>query len=300
MSNSIPSNQITERQLERLAAQRHIYASAKKILGLQMILAVPVALLWSVCVAIFPAIKPYSALWGIIVVLVDVFFLESLKYSWCQQAAKIQEMFDCDVLSLEWNNFLAGRRPDTESILEAAKKYKRTDQDFSKLKNWYPSVVGTLPIHLARIICQRANCWWDAKLRRRYAHRILLILCAVAVLILMIGLIGGMSVEKFILAVVVPLMPTFTIGIREYYKHRSSADLSDRLKELAEDVWERAKADGSSEKVLYDSRRLQDGIFNRRSNSALVFDWIYERLRNDQEEQMNKKAEDLVAEVLNP
>ena len=35
---------------------------------------------------------------------------QSLK----QQAAKIQELFDCDVLQLEWRELKVGRRPDAE------------------------------------------------------------------------------------------------------------------------------------------------------------------------------------------
>jgi hypothetical protein len=38
------------------------------------------------------------------------------------------------------------------------------------LKDWYPVSVGQLPIHEARLICQRSNIWWDAKQKLRYCN----------------------------------------------------------------------------------------------------------------------------------
>ena len=45
------------------------------------------------------------------------------------------------------------------------------------------------------------------------------------------------------------------------------------------------------------SRELQDAIFNHRSSSPLIFDWVYNFLRSRMEEQMNAGADQLVNEL---
>ncbi|MBI4809641.1 MAG: hypothetical protein HY799_11925 [Nitrosomonadales bacterium] len=45
------------------------------------------------------------------------------------------------------------------------------------------------------------------------------------------------------------------------------------------------------------SRFLQDEIFENRRKSPFVFDWIFRRLRNAYEDQMNYSAEMLAAEA---
>jgi hypothetical protein len=230
MQNSIPSDQLTQRQLDRLAAQRYLYSRAKTLLAAQIILAVPCVVIWSVIVAFIPALKVFAALWGVIILLLDLFVFEPLQRSWKQEAAKIQELFDCDVLQISRHDFKIGNNPEPERIAEASEKYKRMDPEYSALKGWYPDVVGQVPLYPARIICQRTNCWWDAKLRRRYAAGLVVTLAALTILVFAIGLVGGMSLEKFILAVIVPLIPAFQLGIREAKRNIETAETLDALK----------------------------------------------------------------------
>lgn len=56
----------------------------------------------------------------------------------------------------------------------------------SILKDWYPKEVAALALPLARLVCQRANCWWDANLRRKYANWLLAILIVTFVAVLAI------------------------------------------------------------------------------------------------------------------
>jgi hypothetical protein len=299
MANSIPQDQLNERQLQRLAAQRYLYSKAKKLLGLQMILTAPAALVWSIVVAIRPNLKVYAAFWGLSIGLLDTLVLDRFQRSWKQQAAKIQELFDCDVLHLTWRDFKIDRRPDPENVVAAAKKFQRSDPDYSTLKNWYPTSVGQLPLNLGRIVCQRANCWWDVALRRRYAFLVITILAILILAVFAVGIIAGMPLETFFLAILAPLTPAFILGIREYNRHMESAKTLDRLKNHADDIWRKAVGNELSPIQLeYESRELQDEIYNHRQSSPLIFDWIYARLRRQHEEQMNKAASELVDEAL--
>jgi hypothetical protein len=43
---------------------------------------------------------------------------------------------------------------------------------------------------------------------------------------------------------------------------------------------------------------VQDALFDNRSRSPLVFDWVYHLLRKRKQQQMEFKAEELVKEAL--
>jgi len=299
IQNSIPEDQIVPHQLDRLAAQRYLYTKAKYILMARMILAIPIPLAWSIAVAFWPSLQVYAALWGMTVSLVDASALTALHRSWKELAAKIQEQFDCDVLQMPWADVKVGSRPDLETIAEASAKYKRTHPDDSDLKDWYPPSVREIPLSLARLVCQRSNCRWDATLRRRFTTLVAATIGALIFLVMLMSLIGGLSLEKFVLAVLAPLMPTILWGIREYREQREAADRADRLKDHVQKLWDNAvKGHLSPNQLDGESRELQNVIYDHRRSSPLIFDWIYNRLRTGQEVKMNRAAKGLVEEVL--
>jgi hypothetical protein len=132
-----------------------------------------------------------------------------------------------------------------------------------------------------------------------YTTMVAITIGALSFLVFVLGLIQGISLEKFILAVLGPLMPAFLWGIREYREQREAADGADRLKEYVEKLWSNAlKGNLAPIQVESESRDLQNAIYDHRRSSPVIFDWIYHRLRTAQEEQMNKAAETLVAEAL--
>src|SRR5262249_58658510 len=144
-------------------------------------------------------------------------------------AAKIQELFDCGVLEIPWNKLKAGRQPDVEQVIECSKKYRGrvlSDQEF---RDWYPSAVGSLPLHLARLVCQRTNCWWSSKLRRQFATWVVVAVALTGPTVFAIGLVGGMSLEKFVLAVLPPVLPAALLGVPTAGSHLASAEATDRL-----------------------------------------------------------------------
>jgi hypothetical protein len=105
--------------------------------------------------------------------------------------------------------------------------------------------------------------------------------------------------ERFILTGLVPLMPVVTLGLRRFRDQREAAERADRLKEAAEDLWSQALSKKSTEEQLvHSSRQLQDGIHEHRRRSPLIPNWLYKRLRDAHEEQMNKGAKALVDEAL--
>lgn len=297
--NSIPEDQNTQHQLDRLAAQRHLYTKAKKIMAAQLILTVVITVIWSILVAFFPNLKIWAAFYAICVSILDAAVFDSIIKSIRQKAAQIQELFDCDVLHLEWPVWKVAERPDPEVVHEAAAKYKLQDPSYKALLNWYPIVVGQLPLHIARFVCQRSNLRFDMSLRRRYSTRIIIAFFLFGMVVFGIGLIGGMSLEKFLLAVLAPISPALLWGIREYNRQNEATRILQRLKNYLESLWtEVTKNSFLPDRAETNARHLQDGIFDHRANSPLIFDRVYEFLCSEHEEQMQKGAEELAKEAL--
>lgn len=297
--NTIPQKQSTKQSLDRLAAQRQLYSKAKAIFAVQVILAVPCVMMLSLLIIRIPKLAYVAATWGIVVALLDIGVFTPWQRSLKKKAAKIQELFDCDVLNMDWPEIKAGSRPDAETVAEYSSKYRHSDPEGTNLKNWYPPNVGKLPIGLARIVCQRSNCWWDAKQRRRYAIFVITAICTLAIMISGIGSIGDLTFKKLVLAIIAPLMPAFVLGLRQYDEHSETVKVLQKLKEHAEALWSKAIEDKvSSVELTNSSRQLQDEIYEYRCKSPLVFDWIFKLLRSAYQEQMNEGAEVLVEEAL--
>jgi len=298
-SNSIPEKQNQPKQLERLGAFSQLYLQAKRLLTINTLLSVPLVIVWAFVVATMPGLQIYSALWGILIALLGIFYLTPAQKQLQVQAAKVQQLLDCDLFELDWQDFHnIGAPPQPETIYAANRKYQRRHPSYDKLKDWYPPSVGELPLSLARLVCQRTNCWWDADLRRRYAGWVITLLAVLSVGVLLIGFIGGLTIEKFFLAVVAPLFPALVLGITQYRDHMQAAANLDALKDKVNDIWSRALRNYETPDTLYRySVQLQDAIFNNRSTSPLIFNWFYQRLRDENQESMNKGAETLVAEA---
>ena len=297
MPNTIPRDQNADRQLARLAAQRYLYSKAKLISIVQIILAVPTVIVWSLVIISNPGLKVWAAFYGLSIAILDAAFIDRFIKSLVMQAAKIQELFDCDVMHLDWHTLKLNNKPDAESIEDLSKNLRINDPELLTLKDWYPQVIESLPLHMARLICQRTNCWWDSNLRRRYCFWLGFILIIASILVFLIGFIGEMDMEKFVLAVLAPLSPAILLGIREYRKQHDAAERLDRLKSYVEDIWAKAiKNEIALEQIERESRDIQDAIFDCRSNNPLIHDIIYRYLRNAQEEQMNKGANELAEE----
>ncbi len=296
--NSITAKQNEQDQIERLAAQRQLYSTAKQIFGFQLIFGGPVAFILALLVFLQPETKGYVALWAITLSLADIFWLTPWQKRLRENAAKIQEAFDCDVLQLPWNEIKVGKRVDPELVKEQFDKFvNMSSTSSSPLTNWYPTIVSELPLEVARVVCQRSNCWWDSQQRRRYAFWIISIVLFVTVLIFGLGFIGDMTIEKLLLAIILPLSPALILGIRQYSEQTEAANRLDKLKDHAERIWSEALNTEPATKLETKSRALQDEIFENRKRSPLVFDWIFYRLRDKYQAQMNRGAEDLTKEA---
>jgi SMODS-associating 4TM effector domain len=265
----ITTEQNKERQLQRLGAQRQLYATAKNILGWQIILGCPIAVISAILVVANPSLKGFAAGWGILVTLADIFWMTPWQKHLRDSAARIQEAFDCDVLELPWNELKSGKRPDPELIKEQSDKYTKWESRMPPITNWYAPVVGDLPIHVGRIACQRSNCWWDAKQRRRYAVSIITIVVLIFIVVFGLSLGTGLTMEDFVIKVAALLAPALVLGIRQYREQTEAAARLDRLKDHSDSLWKDVLSGKSKTALTTRSRNLQDEILENRRKSPL-------------------------------
>lgn len=294
---SIVQRQEAPESIELLAAQRNMYSKAKNIIGLQMVLSVPVAICAAITTIVKPELKGYMALWGILIVVFDLFVFTPWVKKLRDNAARIQELFDSKVLGLDWNEISVGKKPEPELIYEEARKHGMEDGKIAGLRSWYPVVVDNVPEVCGIIICQRSNVWWDARMRRKYALSIRVILVFIALGLIGYGLYEKKDMFEFLAYIVAPLASTYVFGYRQMMEHGDAADRLDKLKELSEKIWSDAVAGKDSSALKLKCRTLQDQIFDHRKKNPPIFDFLFRWFRDGNEVLMNKGAETLVSEL---
>ncbi|MBI1763958.1 MAG: hypothetical protein HYR56_21240 [Acidobacteria bacterium] len=303
--NLIPANQNEPEHLKELAAQRELYSEAKGILVWQMILTIGLAVAFSILGIltkgrwIEPWIEKGAAFLSMLIALLDMLLLEPRQKQLAQQAARVQENFDCDLFALEWNELKLEVRPEQELVNEKAEKHRGVDSDFAKLKNWYSNSVGEVPLSVARLLCQRANIRWDKTLRRRYATVVSFGLPSLFVGLTLFGMWYGMALTDFVFKTFIPFLPAFQWGIRETKKQQEAARTLDRLYAEIQRLWGKTlKGELTDDQLQLASRNLQNEIYDHRRSAPFIFDWIYNRYKSKDDEQMNVNTESLVKDYL--
>ena len=296
--NRIPEIQNENSQVERLAAQRHLYGRAKLAVGAQLTLATVPALVFSLLMLHLPGLKIWATLSSLGITLLDFGLIDPLHRSWRKIAAQIQEAFDCDVLSLDWTSLRAGKQPPPEEIMRYAAPIWNNKEKIDRLRDWYPTSVGQLPLELGRLVCQRTNCQWDATLRATYSKCLVVSLWTVAITIFVLGTIANPTFDGFVLAMLAPATPAMLLALRQYREYADAARSSEQLREHVDNLWARAMSkDLELPALTPESRALQSEIFLRRATASPVFNWLYNRLAKQQQTFADRGAEQLVTEA---
>jgi hypothetical protein len=295
--NNIATKQNEQKQLERLAAQREIYSFAKRLYLLQIILSVIIPIALFGIGSIWNKFAIYSALFGIIAFIVDSTTISPIIKKLKTKAAKIQELFDCDVLEIDISPLKVVNDITVEEILLNYNAHIKIKKNIEKIKDWYPTNIQEMPISIARIICQRANCWWDSKLRIRYANFIKYCGLFVFLSFFTYSFIQKINIIDFTL-MLSGLIPFFQFCNKEYCDHKDAAQRLNELIRYSEDVWQFAIQNHQDYHMLkLNSRRLQDEIFEHRSKSPLILDKFFRLFRDQNEILMNRTSEILIEEA---
>jgi len=126
-----------------------------------------------------------------------------------------------------------------------------------------------------------------------------IILLVISLIVILLGFIKAMDLGRFFLVIVFPLLPAYIWAIREYLGQTEAANEKEELRKYTEELWTKAlKKELTVQQVDQESRHLQDEIYNNRRSNPFILDWFYNRLRRENEEYINRGAEELVNQAL--
>ena len=291
--NEIVERQNGERGQRLLRARQQTYARATRLQITELVGVVLVPTVGAIVGLIYPELRAFIAAMSLLILAVDILVLDRWMRKLLKLSAQISEVFDCEVLQLPWNEFVAGTQPQAEDIHHAASRYPTDEKSASAIRDWYPVAVRRAPIRIARLACQRTNLWYDAKLRGRYSH----LLVGIPVLVVLAAIVGGsyanLDFTGIVLTLLTPAAPVVVWSLRERNRQKDAADAQAATSASADALLAQVKADGcTEEECARRSREFQDAIFARRATNPLIFPLIYKLYRSQTEDEMNVGADE--------
>lgn len=294
--NQIATTQNTPKQLERLAAQRELYSSAKRLFSLQIIGNVFIPLTLSLVSTFYRNLSVYVAIYGTCFFIIDSILVEPVIKRRKTRAAKIQELFDSDVLEVSRSPFKTVEDVTVEEVLTHYDAHRKIESNIEKIKNWYNANLSALDISIARIICQRINYSWECGLRSAYGNLLKVINVLLPLVVFLIALFTNLSLEQTAL-IGGGLLPLFRFLTKQYQENKEASEKLTKLNNYFNKLWERLLRGEIDEKELEEAAsRIQDEIYDNRIKSPLIPDRFYGFYRPKEETLMTKTADSLVAE----
>ena len=279
VQNDIVSRQNERTFLNRLAAQRHLYSKTKTLSAWIFVLCIIVPVLLAIAKVVWPIRTVLPKI--IVVYSVAATLMRKLLKNWAMHqkvlAARIQQLFDCELFGLPWNKALCGAKPQPEEIHKQLK-----GANLANLENWYSEKVAELPKSVGSIVCMRTNVVYDHSLRSAYS-KLCVGLTALALLaVFVMGAMNNTGIWDAFLFGIVPLMPLISWGIDMYQEHSANQRALCNLETLIDSGLEEANVKHQvSEGTL---NEIQNFMFLHRKTSYLIPDYFYKLLRGKQEE----------------
>ncbi len=289
----VPTRQASDDNRGLLRARHRNYRAAKVTQGILVLVSIilPVIGIW--IGPQVPEIRPYLALASLILIVMEAALFDRIQKDRLKRGAKLQEQFDTDVFGLPWNRFVTGAPVEHEDVRRLSAKPLSMKRE-AHFQAWYEVCIGRLPLHLSRLIGQRTNISYDARLRRRYGGWLLMFTILFGVALLFAGLYKGLQFPELIMTLVVPFLPVLTWALRERVQQANAAISLTNLNGEWDKIWTKALGGADAAALTAESRSLQDAIYQHRERSPLVFDWVYSIFRSANEDEAHHAAEDLV------
>jgi hypothetical protein len=295
--NSIPTDQNEQRQLERLSAQRELYSAAKRGYCIQIVGNVLIPITLAIVSFFQIKIAIVTALFGTIFFVMDLIFITPNIAKKKSKAAKIQELFDCDVLKITKSPLKSADDISVEEVLTYYEAHSKIQSNVERVRDWYATEVGNVNIALARLICQRANCWWDKKMRNDYINTLRTISIFIPILLIVFAAIINMRLVDLVL-VLSGLLPLFRFANKEYSDHTSATDRLNKTLTFIDKIWSRVLDHSyDKSKLDIDARMIQDEIYEHRTKSPLILDKLYWYFRPKSETMMVNTAAIFVKQI---
>lgn len=276
LGNNIAIRQNEEMFVQRVAAFKQLYSEYKTRTFGWAVLVVVVAMLGTGFIAFTDILNSFVLLASLSIIFVEFYLLNRFETR-REAAALIQELFDRDLFELSWNDAMVSR-PSEDIVAAAAMRFwqKASDEEKLKTKNWYENLDSKLPLHAARLFCQKQNLWWSESDHRAFIQLLWFIFGLFILSIVIVSLLSNLSLLSVINGPILLLLPVFIFlgsQIREYSKTRVNLE---RLQQVASilqkeidspQVWNVA--------LVQNARDLQNEIYHHRCRSPQIPDWFF-------------------------
>ena len=267
----IRERQNSQRSLERLAAQRWLYRQVKKVEGVRLggVVAVAGLALWGLTWKT----GSYGHVATVMVVLLW-FVDQPLLARWAdrmkEEAAAIQEAFDCFVLDLPWSDHSGVEQPTDDRVKELARRGGARGDSLADLVDWYRAeAIPAEPVP-AQLHCQRASCRWEERLRREWIRVVKSLVGASVVMVLVGAVLADASLLNVVLAVAACLRLVAWV-VLEVAAQSAARNRMEKLHRFL------SRADEQSGgQTLCDVRLVQARLFEHRRLSPMVPEWFFE------------------------
>ena len=288
--NNIVELENSQGHINQLKAARHLYTKAGHYSTSYMFFCAFIPVVISIG-RMFLSPDDHFALNAMmaygVVALVAGFILESEVSKHRKLAAKIQQLFDCEVFGLEWDSHLWGAKPSLENINDNIGNLQNDG-----FYNWYDSLIEGLDRMEAILICQRTNLAYDSKLRRQFNFIVSTIATVVSLFILIVSFYRNEGIQTAIVFVGVPLVPMIKWFFSTKKRNLDDIESCESLKSFIDNSIEKLKKNhrAINESALY---RIQDRIYIHRKTAFKIPDSLYNIMRKDQEESVRTMVNQL-------
>lgn len=305
--NIVFAKQNEKDSIDKLMAVRRLYSNAKFINKVNFIFSVIIPVILSLvkvfiskCDFVFnQSFVPYLGYYGIAVLVFTVMtngIVSDLK----KKAAKIQEMFDCDVLSIKWNDVKLGKKINSLNILKASRYYRKRKKE-PVFKNWYFDKEYAFNKNISTLLCQNENIGWDLSQRIILNRLIMITLVFSGSFLLGFCFYYDMKVSEFLFYIVF-LLPFFRHFYLLFKDNNSTIDRCSRVNENIDKTIELCISGDEKDNLSldYTIRTIQDEIYTHRVSSQPVPDIIHKIFRSRNEEQFKQHFEYYLDKMKNP
>ena len=270
MREDIRERQNSAWALDRLAAQGLRYRQVKSVENWRLVCVLFVSLLMLTGLALEPI--QFSQIATIAVVV--LWFVDQMVLAWCagrmkEEAAAIQEDFDCFVLDMPWPEHLGVARPTGDQVKELVRRANSKGLARQELADWYGEEDIPAEAVAARLHCQRVNCRWDGRLRRDWIWWVRLVVGIVVVVGVTVGAIFGVTLFDVVLGVVAGIRLLAWLLLEQRAQFVAQKRVEDLHGYLSRTEVERGRL------TLCDARLVQAAIFEHRRVCPTVPEWFY-------------------------
>ncbi len=280
MDKETKKNHVNEMQnepfsIDMLSAQRHYYSQAKLIVYTSLFFCVIVVAVLSVLNRFYS-----SEILGKTVLMYSLlaFILSSMLTNYRNKlqnlAARIQHLFDVKLFGLKWDTALCGIEPRVEEV----KRGKQKKQN--KLDYWYKDIPDDLPLDAVTLVCLRMNVEYDKSMKQNLSLLLYIVVSLFAIIIVIAN--NERTIWDMVLYSIVPLLPVSKFLYDVKRRIDSDKERLVRLDVSIDSLMKKAIQEGVIEKE--ELQNINNQIFEHRRTSPLVPDWLYDMLRDKEEE----------------